>query len=81
MELPIGEEVDFEVFPEEPDSKVDDLPDSLPILFRITGLEEGKKYLFSIRSTLMKRMRMPTSPTQQQQTNLKKATSQDGDID
>ena len=54
----IGVEQEFEVFPQNMTEAMDDIPDELPILFSIHGLEEGKNYVLSLRSSLIKKIKV-----------------------
>jgi len=40
------------VFPQKLKNATDDIADTYPVLFKITGLEEGKKYMFELKSSL-----------------------------
>lgn len=59
VDVHIGLEKEIEVFPQSTSETGFDVPDNLPVLFRIHGLEEGKKYIFTVRSSLMRKMKTP----------------------
>jgi len=55
INIPIGQQKEIEIFPSKVKNCRDDIEDTLPVLFRVQGLEEGKKYQFEIQSSLCRK--------------------------